>query len=200
LNVAKMAANSFLLTSYMRQYTYEEGNVLRNHVDKQRETELAFWSICQNRSGKLDHKRVERTLLHKKIGLFGYSREFAKYGIVSPYMQVVFIGRIIEEQMKRAERLPSVSDNTEVNRWLQKAVEKQVNSEKDEAAKLEPLPHLALSTARLVAWDPYRDFAELLNAYCGPRAYQNAANKLSRLGYRVSIADLSDLSLNRSSH
>lgn len=141
----------------------------------------------------MDHKRVERTLLHKKIGLFGYSREFNKYGIVSPYMQVVFIGRIIEEQMKRAERLPSLSDNTEVNRWLQKAVEKQVNREKDEPAKLEPLPHLALSTARAVAWDPYRDFAELLNAYCGPRAYQNAANKLGRLGYGVSVENLSDL-------
>src|SRR6266498_3023323 len=141
----------------------------------------------------MDPRRVERTLLHKKIGLFGYSREFGKYGIGSPYMQIVFIGRIISEQMEKTQRLPLLSDEAEIKKWLQNAVEKQANRESDKAPKWEPLDHLALRTARVVAWNPYRDFAELLNAYCGPRAYQNAANKLGRHGYEVSIDDLSEL-------
>lgn len=141
----------------------------------------------------MDPRRVERTLLHKKIGLFGYSREFARYGIVSPYVQIVFIGRIIAEQMDRALRLPSLSNNEEVEKWLKNAVEKQANRESDRAPRLEPLDHLALTTSRVVAWNPYRDFAELLNVYCGPKAYQNAANKLSRHGYDVSLDELSEL-------
>src|SRR5262245_36179140 len=130
----------------------------------------------------MDPRRVERTLLHRRIGLFGYSREFAKHGILSPYVQIVFIGRIIRDQMESAQELPSLIDNAEIEKWLGNAVEKQVIRQSEREPKWEALDHLALVTARVVAWNPYRDFAELLNVYCGPKAYQNAAHKLSRHG------------------
>lgn len=142
---------------------------------------------------KMDPRRVERTLLHRRIGLFGYSREFVKHGILSPYVQIVFIGRIIRDQMENAQQLPSLIDNAEIEKWLGNAVEKQVIRQSNKEPKWEPLDHLALVTARVVAWNPYRDFAELLNVYCGPKAYQNAAHKLSRHGYEVSIDALSEL-------
>lgn len=141
----------------------------------------------------MDPRRVERTLLHRKIGLFGYSREFARRGILSPYVQIFLIARIITEWMSRAQRLPSLSDEAELGDWLRNAVDSQANSEAIEAAKTAPLTRLMLSTAPFVAWNPYRDFAELLNAYCGPKAYDNVANKLNRYGYRVGIDELSEL-------
>lgn len=142
---------------------------------------------------KVDPRRVERTLLHKKIGLFGYSREFARRGIVSPYLQVFLIARIIAEHMRRAQQLPSLSDEDEVKGWLQNAIEEQISSEATQEAKVGSLDKLALTTVGLIAWNPHRDFAELLNAYCGPKAYDNVANKLNRQGYHVGIDDLSEL-------
>src|SRR5689334_7610460 len=121
----------------------------------------------------MDPRRVERTLLHRKIGLFDYSREFARRGIVSPYVQIFLIARIITEWMSRAQQLPSLSDEAELRDWLRNAVDAQTNREATEAAKTAPLTRLILSTAPLVAWNPYRDFAELFNAYCGPKAYDN---------------------------
>lgn len=142
---------------------------------------------------KVDPRRVERTLLHKKIGLFGYSREFARRGIVSPYLQVFLIARIIAEHMRRAQQLPSLSDEAEVKGWLENAVEEQISDEITQQAKVGSLDKLALTTVGVIAWNPHRDFAELLNAYCGPKAYDNVANKLNRQGYHVGIDDLSEL-------
>lgn len=140
---------------------------------------------------EVDPRRVERTLLHKKIGLFGYSRELAKRGIVSPYVQIFLIARIIAEHMRRAQQLPSLTDDDEVRGWLQNAVEEETSDEVIQEAKTGSLDKLALTTGNLVAWSPHRDFAELLNAYCGPKAYGNVAHKLNRQGYQVNIDDLS---------
>lgn len=141
----------------------------------------------------MDPGRVERTLLHKKIGLFGYSSELVKRGIVSPYVQIFLIARIIEEHMKAPQQLPSLNDDAQITGWLQNAIEEQTSQEVTQAARVGSLDNLALNTTALVAWNPYRDFAELLNAYCGPKAYDNVANKLNRQGYQVGIDDLSEL-------
>ena len=37
-------------------------------------------------------------------------------------------------------------------------------------AKVGSVDKLALTTMGVIAWNPHRDFAELLNAYCGPKA------------------------------
>jgi hypothetical protein len=141
----------------------------------------------------MDARRVERTLVHKKFEIFRYSNELEKYGIIGPSEQIVAIGRFIEEGLGRATKLPRLSDREALNQWMNRAIAEVITRWRKVQYVLEPLELLALRAGIFVAWNPYIDLSELLNARCGDKAYALAASRLRTRGFDVNLPDLSVL-------
>lgn len=141
----------------------------------------------------MNSKRVERTMLYRKFGLFNYSGELIKHGLTGPYEQIAAIASIIEQWIGRAERLPNLSDSEAVERWMQEPIRLTATIWRESPPEPEPLERIALRSSAFVAWSLYADFAELLNALSGARAYEVAARKLRVRDFKINLASLSDL-------
>jgi RNA polymerase sigma factor (sigma-70 family) len=138
----------------------------------------------------MDARRVERTLLHKQFEIFRYSSALEKQGVVSPSEQIVAIGRFIEEGLGKATQLPRLSDREALDHWMALGITEVTTRWRKAHSVLEPLELLALRAGFFVAWNPYRDLSELLNARCGSQAYPLAAARLRARGFEVRLPDL----------
>ncbi len=141
----------------------------------------------------MDQLRVERTLLHKGFGIFRYSQELAEHGIVSPAQQIVAIGHFIEEGLGKLTVLPQLHDEEALCSWMKEKLTEVLPVLLHVHEVLEPLSSVAIRTMPLVAWNTYREFAELLNFRCGAAAYARSAARLRARGFDVHLADLSGL-------
>src|SRR5713226_7162173 len=137
----------------------------------------------------MDQLRVERSLLHRRFGIFRYSQALQEHGIVSPAQQIVLIGRFVEAGLGKLRVVPQLSDDESLCSWMRdKLAELLPALRVDEIA--EPLSSVAIRTMPLIAWNMYRDFAELLNFRCGATAYARSAAKLRTRGFDVRLLDL----------
>lgn len=141
----------------------------------------------------MDTLRVERTLLHRKFGVFRYAEGLAQHGISTPSEQIVVIGRFIVDELGRATTFPRLSNDEAVERWMQQAIAAEISRLRQSGFTLEPLGIIALRAGFFIAWNPYIDFAELLSAQCGREAYPRVATRLRARGFDVALADLSAL-------
>ncbi|HYS04017.1 MAG TPA: sigma factor-like helix-turn-helix DNA-binding protein [Candidatus Dormibacteraeota bacterium] len=141
----------------------------------------------------MEGTRVERTLLHRAFGVFRYSEELDKNGVSSPSEQITAIGLFIEKVLAHARSLPPLTDERRVTEWMQSAIASFVANSRVTPIKPETLQSLLLRTTPLVVWDPYEDFAELLNIKCGVTAYSLAAQHLRRRGFTVDLSALHGL-------
>ena len=102
-------------------------------------------------------------------------------------------GRFIEEGLGRANELPRLDDHEAVERWMKQAVIFTGSHLRRLGQILEPLELVTLRAAPFIAWNPYADFAELLNFRCGPEAYSIAAKRLRARGFGIEWTELSEL-------
>jgi RNA polymerase sigma factor (sigma-70 family) len=141
----------------------------------------------------MDALRVNRTLINKQFGIFRYSAELEKYGIANPSEQIVAVGRFVEQSLGRMTNLPRLGDEKAVERWMENAIASAIPELRGSQPILESLECVILRTGHYVAWNPYKDLVELLNFRSGPKAYGQALNHLQMRGFRIGLAQLSNL-------
>jgi len=141
----------------------------------------------------MDGVRVYRTLLHKRFGIFRYSAALEKCGISSPSEQMFAVGRFIEEGLGNMTKFPRLSDETAVANWMRDAIVSMSPHLIQSGEDLKHFDLLLLRTTRFLAWNPYREFAELLNFRCGAKAYSRAMTLLRSRGFKLGISQLSNL-------
>lgn len=141
----------------------------------------------------MDIMRVQRTQFHREIGVFRYAEVLERLGVLGPTRQMLALTRFVEEVLGEGQALPHPGDEDAISAWLNEGMASIVGNIDATAHEGATLAGLALRTEPYVAWDLYRDFAELLNLSCGGDAYAAAASRLRGRGIRSDPAQLHDI-------
>ena len=141
-----------------------------------------------NRDVETSELRVFRTMVHRKFGIFRYSEELRSLGVIAPADQIRSVGLFIERGLGRAREFPRISDDNELESWMRDSISTTLDVE-DIGDRPESLHWILLRTGGIVAWNPFREFAELLNYRCGATAYAQARSRLSGKGINVHLLD-----------
>lgn len=131
----------------------------------------------------MDPLRVQKTQLHHQIGIFRYSQMLNQCGVTGPARQIRAIGRFIELYLGPATELPLASNRHQLGDWALRGLGQIAT----DPGGREPctLSTLAVRALPVVVWDPYPDFAELLNFSCGNDAYSLASRRLRSRSFAV---------------
>ncbi len=134
----------------------------------------------------MDEFIERRKRLHQHIGVFGYSAEFTRLGVVTASSQIRGIGAFLTHLATAAD-LPIVGgDQSPVSSWIGQ----RLSTVACNLPSVSSLEELQSGVPPFLEWDGAGDFAELLNLLSGDRAYSSAAAKLRSRGFETSLIDL----------
>src|ERR1700730_1586039 len=143
-------------------------------------------------SANVESERFRRTAVFRAIGLFGFSELLSSEGVEQPAEQVpascLFSVRSLTD-----EAIPYDADTKEIREWSRKRVLDAAVLWRREAPNFRAWQTLAVKSATVIAWNPYREFGELLCVRCGAEAFGRAANRLRGSGFSVPLETVLDL-------
>lgn len=140
----------------------------------------------------LDPLRVERTQVHRAIGVFRYSKALDALGVEGPSRQLTAISRFLETRLGTVD-LPPVGSQEALTDWVRSELAVVVRGLDAHVSSGESVAGLALRVQPVVAWNPYEDFAEILNLKCGAQAYSTAARRVRSRGFPFPVDQVCDI-------
>jgi RNA polymerase sigma factor (sigma-70 family) len=140
----------------------------------------------------VESQRFRRTAVFRSLGLFGFSELLSSEGVEQPAEQVPTICLFsISSLMDTA--IPFNAHMDEIREWSRKRLLDAAVLWRREAPNFRAWQTLALKSATVIAWNPYREFGELLCIRCGADAFGRAAKRLRGSGFSVPLETVLDL-------
>lgn len=128
---------------------------------------------------------------YKGTGIFFCANYLRERGVESPARVVLLVGLSLRDAAQALEATQAHASSLDacMAASLDSALRRYG------AGAKERLDDVTAAVNQVVAWDAYADFAELLNAQCGPAAYEYARRRLARNGITAPLDVLSDVAV-----